>query len=184
MALINCPNCGNTVSDKAGICPHSGTLIEAKQDNGKGGGSVSKLASNERVKSFMLHNRRKLPKDKINEAGKRLLALNDKQWSAIEGVSLKNPTKLFWLSFFLGGFGVDRFLIRKPIYGFVKLYFTLLSLIGNILCYALELLEEDVNIFTSVLELVAFILWLIDLFRISKLTRRHNYECLMRTLGN
>ena len=30
MALINCPECGRQVSDKAAVCPHCGVTIAAK----------------------------------------------------------------------------------------------------------------------------------------------------------
>lgn len=35
MAIISCPECGNSVSDKAATCPHCGMEIHKKYDNSK-----------------------------------------------------------------------------------------------------------------------------------------------------
>lgn len=38
MALINCPECGKEISDKAGNCPNCGCLIQPEQETKDGKG--------------------------------------------------------------------------------------------------------------------------------------------------
>ena len=54
MALINCPECGRLISDKASKCPHCGMPAEYFSNAGKGGNSHDIGAINYRGLSNLL----------------------------------------------------------------------------------------------------------------------------------
>ncbi|MDE6356298.1 MAG: TM2 domain-containing protein [Clostridia bacterium] len=65
----------------------------------------------------------KLPEDKIIVLKNKLEAVSDDKVDAIMCASLYNPTHILLFSVFLGGFGVDRFMIGDTGFGIAKLLF-------------------------------------------------------------
>ena len=61
------------------------------------------------------------PEGSVNELGARLSKLSQNQFNAIQGIQLKDPMIMLLLSLFLGGWGVDRFLLKETGLGVVKL---------------------------------------------------------------
>jgi hypothetical protein len=58
----------------------------------------------------------------------RLSELDDSKFSFIAAQDYNKPSTLFWVSFFLGIFGVDRFMIGHTGLGLAKLFFSWLTL--------------------------------------------------------
>lgn len=184
MAIIVCSECGNQVSDKASNCPHCGNPIHSVQQDQQSTAYqqphqqpfqqpyqqsyqqqpyqqplLNPLSSNneQRVERFLVLNMKKLPSYNITELKTWLLSLDANQMSAIECIELKDPTIMLVISFFLGPFGVDRFMLGDTKNGVFKLlllifFFLIITAIGS------------------------FVWWIIDMVKISDMTKDYNYE--------
>jgi len=117
----------------------------------------------EQVDVFMSLNESKLPTYKRGTIAKQLLELDDSKWSLLKVINFKNPAVAFILSFFLGGFGLDRIYIGDTTNGVGKLVVSILSFF---------------LFWTIIVPLVAFLWWLIDLFLIMGATKEKNYIIL------
>lgn len=106
-----------------------------------------------KIDQLIALNALKLPQVGL-EALKTKLAEADETKAQMAFANLKNPTGMFWLSFFLGCFGVDRFMLGKTGSGVVKL----------ITCGGCD------------------IWWLIDLFKVKGMTRDKNLETILENL--
>ncbi len=180
MALIECKECGQMVSDKAEICPNCGCPVEKEVvceecgEHFKEGeptcpkcgcpvsgenatsSSFRKESSDsqtEEVKTFMLQNKKFLPIEAMKKIQLRLMALDEEQFERVRWVSFKEPGTMLLISIFLGLFGVDRFMLGHTELGIFKLILTLCCGIG-------------------------FIWWLYDIFHIEEMTLDYNYELL------
>lgn len=75
--------------------------------------------------------------------------------SILHSLTLRDPKTIFVISLFLGGFGIDRFMIGDIAWGIGKM------LISLFLCW------------TFVIPIIA---WLVDLFLIMDATKSKNYD--------
>ena len=73
------------------------------------------------VQQYIMANANFFPEGSVNELGARLSKLSQNQFNAIQGIQLKDPMIMLLLSLFLGGWGVDRFLLKEIGLGVVKL---------------------------------------------------------------
>lgn len=73
------------------------------------------------VQQYLLTNQKYFPQEKILFLKERLLSLDEKQFSALYSIELKDPLILLVISIFLGSFGVDRFMINDTSLGVLKL---------------------------------------------------------------
>ena len=103
-----------------------------------------------RVEAYLEKNKSKLDQDFVKVLAPKLLRLSDAKMFEVECYPLKNPTKMFFISLFLGLLGVDRFMMGDIGMGFVKL-FTL----GG-----------------------AGVLWIIDMIKLPKRIKRENVAAL------
>lgn len=117
----------------------------------------------EQVDVFMSLNESKLPAYKRGAIVKQLLEVDDSKWSLLKVINFKNTAVAFILSFFLGGFGLDRIYIGDTTNGVGKLVVSILSFF---------------LFWTIIVPLVAFLWWLIDLFLIMGATKEKNYIIL------
>lgn len=108
----------------------------------------------ERVDNFLLANQKYLPAEKIVYVKEKMLAMDDARFNSLMGVEFKDPTTLLLVSIFLGGLGVDRFMLGDNAMGVLKLLTA--GLCG--------------------------ILWIIDLFSIQKKTKDLNFNNMMLLL--
>lgn len=105
-----------------------------------------------KIDMFFVANGNKMPADKADIIREKLANIDDSRYETISSIDLKDPIVMLLISIFLGELGIDRFLLGEIGMGVLKL------LTGG-LCG---------------------ILWLIDLFRIMKKVRDHNYKELMK----
>ena len=83
--------------------------------------SQSNTVNPDFVQQYIMANANFFPEDSVNELGARLSKLSQNQFNAIQGIQLKDPMIMLLLSLFLGGWGVDRFLLKEIGLGVVKL---------------------------------------------------------------
>ena len=108
----------------------------------------------QKVDMFIMSNQKYFPTEKIMYLKEKLYNLDDYKFSLLSTIELKDPTTLLLISLFLGGFGVDRFMLKETGMGVLKL------LTGG-LCG---------------------ILALVDLFTIQKKTKDLNFNNIMMML--
>ena len=83
--------------------------------------SQSNTVNPDFVQQYIMANANFFPEGSVNELGARLSKLSQNQFNAIQGIQLKDPMIMLLLSLFLGGWGVDRFLLKETGLGVVKL---------------------------------------------------------------
>ena len=83
--------------------------------------SQSNTVNPDFVQQYIMANANFFPEGSVNELGTRLSKLSQNQFNAIQGIQLKDPMIMLLLSLFLGGWGVDRFLLKEIGLGVVKL---------------------------------------------------------------
>lgn len=98
-------------------------------------------------------NRKFFPEERIPYIKEKLLALDESRFELVSSTKLKDPVVLLVVSLFLGGLGIDRFMLGKIGYGIVKI---LLCWIG--------------------------ILTIVDWFLIMGKTREYNFHQISMTL--
>lgn len=180
MALIRCKTCGAQVSDRASACPNCGTPLGLSSSVDE-----QKLAR-QRVARFLMANGKYLPENEIPRLRESLSNLSKDEMLEVECISFRNPVLLIILSFFFGTMGVDRFVLGDVKHGVGKLLLWVLWMI--IYCgYMFALLHTAYysdhdpmgGAITGMggiilLGLVVFVFWLVDLIRISGLTKKYN----------
>lgn len=108
----------------------------------------------ERVDMFLMTNQKYLPPEKIVYLKEKLLACDENKFNLIAATDFKDPTTILLISIFLGGLGIDRFMLGDTGMGILKL------LTGG--CCG--------------------ILTIIDWFSVSKKAKEKNFNALMMIL--
>lgn len=75
----------------------------------------------QKVEMFLMNNQKFFPADKILYIKERLLAADPTKESLLMATDLKDPTVMIIVSIFLGGLGVDRFMLGDVGMGVLKL---------------------------------------------------------------
>lgn len=74
-----------------------------------------------KIDMFMVAMNEKFPQEKIMAMRSHLETLDDSKFVAIQTMNYKNPTTLLVISLFLGGLGIDRFMLDEAGLGVLKL---------------------------------------------------------------
>lgn len=74
-----------------------------------------------KIDMFIITNKKYFPEEKIVYLRERLCEMDDEKFSLISAIELKDPTTLLLVSLFLGGMGIDRFMIGDTGMGVLKL---------------------------------------------------------------
>ena len=75
----------------------------------------------QKVDMFIMANQKYFPTEKIIFLKEKLYKLDDSKFSMASVIELKDPTTLLLISLFLGGWGVDRFMLKETGMGVLKL---------------------------------------------------------------
>ena len=75
----------------------------------------------QKVDMYIMTNQKYFPAEKIMLIKERLLALDEQRFQMVSMIELKDPTTLLLISIFLGGLGIDRFMIGDTGMGILKL---------------------------------------------------------------
>ncbi len=105
----------------------------------------------QKIDMFIMTNQKYFPAEKIMYLKDKLRTMDEEKFSLISTIELKDPTTLLLVSIFLGGLGIDRFMLGDVGIGILKL------LTGG----------------------VCGILTIIDWFTISKKTKDLNFNNVM-----
>ena len=70
---------------------------------------------------FIMSNQKYFPAEKIMYLKDKLKSMDDEKFSLISTIELKDPTTILLVSIFLGGLGIDRFMIGDTGMGILKL---------------------------------------------------------------
>lgn len=94
--------------------------------------------------------------------------------SKIASLELKSPALVFWLgTFFLGGWGVGRFMIGDTLLGFIRLALALLGIV---------LALNAVRPLMLLLAIVQWIWWIADMFLVGLKLREQNYQKVLHAI--
>jgi hypothetical protein len=107
-----------------------------------------------KVDMFFVANKKYFPMAKLPLLRDKLAIQDDARYAVIASVELKDPTVMLLISIFLGGLGIDRFMMKDIGMGILKL------LTGG-LCG---------------------ILWIIDIVKISDRVKEENYSEIMMVM--
>lgn len=106
------------------------------------------------VDMYIMQNRENFPQEQLPYLRNRLLAMTENQFAGVTMVQLKSPTTMLIISIFLGGYGIDRFMLGQTGAGVGKLLTA-----GGCGIWAI-----------------------IDWFNIQRMTRDYNWEKMMMVL--
>ena len=70
---------------------------------------------------FIMQNQKYFPADKIFFLKEKLRDMDDEKFMMVSSIELKDPTTMLIMSLFLGGLGVDRFMLGDTGMGVLKL---------------------------------------------------------------
>lgn len=79
------------------------------------------MTREERVESYLNFYGKYFPKELIPKLRNSMMKLSEEDLKAVEDHVITNPTMIFIVSFFLGGLGIDRFMLGDIGLGFLKL---------------------------------------------------------------
>ena len=74
-----------------------------------------------KVDMYVMTNQKYFPAEKIMYLKEKLAAMDESKFAMVSTVQLKDPTTLLIISLFLGGLGVDRFMLGDTGMGILKL---------------------------------------------------------------
>ena len=75
----------------------------------------------DKVDMYLMTNQKYLPAEKIVFLKQKLLEADESKFTLISAVELKDPTTLLLVSIFVGGLGIDRFMLGDTGMGVLKL---------------------------------------------------------------
>ena len=81
----------------------------------------NKFIDKQKVDMFIMSNQKYFPTEKIMFLKEKLYKTTEEKFNMISCLELKDPTTLLFVSLFLGGLGVDRFMLKETGMGVLKL---------------------------------------------------------------
>lgn len=75
----------------------------------------------DKVDMYVMTNQKYLPAEKIVFIKQKLLEADESKFQLVSAVEFKDPTTILLVSIFLGGLGIDRFMLGETGMGILKL---------------------------------------------------------------
>lgn len=135
------------------------------------------------VDIFMLNKGSLFPKQWLPTIREQLLTVDEQKWIKISMIHFKDPTTAQIISVGCGVFGADRFYLGHRATGFLKL---LCTLSFYIIYFTLDLgvAKDGIYVLGLLASLLIVIIWYFtDIFRISNLIKRNNFNKLQTILN-
>ena len=79
------------------------------------------MAEQQKIDLFMMTNQKFFPEEKMVYLKDKLRTLDDEKFSLVSTMEFKDPTTLLLISIFVGGLGIDRFMLGDTGMGVLKL---------------------------------------------------------------
>ena len=79
------------------------------------------MVDKQKVDMFIMTNLKYFPAEKIMFLKEKLYRIDDTKFSMLSCIEFKDPTTILLISLFLGGWGVDRFMLKETGMGVLKL---------------------------------------------------------------
>ena len=79
------------------------------------------LANKQKIDMFIMSNQKYFPAEKMMFLKEKLATTTESKFSMISCMEFKDPTTMLLISLFLGGWGVDRFMMKETGVGVLKL---------------------------------------------------------------
>lgn len=76
----------------------------------------------EKIDQFLAAHQAELPEEALTEIRERLEAADDSKFNELNMLQFKNPTTMLLFAIFLGGWGVDRFMLGDTTNGLIKVF--------------------------------------------------------------
>lgn len=112
MALVPCKSCGEMISDQATTCPKCGSPVEP---------AAKSATDKSKVDMFLAVHGKELPEAQLPMIREKLLSMDSGKVDTINMLQFKSPTTMLIISIFLGGYGIDRFMLGDTGLGVAKL---------------------------------------------------------------
>lgn len=75
----------------------------------------------QKVDMYIMSNQKYFPAEKIVYLKEKLMAMDESKFALLSSIEFKDPTTILLISLFLGGWGVDRFMVKDTGMGVLKL---------------------------------------------------------------
>ena len=79
------------------------------------------MADQQKIDMFIMTNQKYFPEEKMVYLKDKLRTLDDEKFSLVSTMEFKDPTTLLLISIFIGGLGIDRFMLGDTGMGVLKL---------------------------------------------------------------
>ena len=79
------------------------------------------MAEQQKIDMFIMTNQKYFPAEKMVYLKDKLRTLDDEKFSLVSTMEFKDPTTLLLISIFVGGLGIDRFMLGDTGMGVLKL---------------------------------------------------------------
>lgn len=80
-----------------------------------------RIMDQNKVDMYLMTNQKYFPAEKIMYLKEKLAAMDENKFTMVSTVELKDPTTILLVSIFLGGLGIDRFMLGDTGMGILKL---------------------------------------------------------------
>ena len=172
-----CSACGEKIDDGGKFCASCGSSVsQVESQNDNENNIQQKKVNIKKVDFFFLRHPKYFTPEQTFYVRENLSNMTDDNFSRLMlAQNLKKPINNFWISFFFGSLGIDRFRIKNIGFGVAKLC---LGFLASIFFYL------STNEVLEVLGFFMLLVLVVDLFLIMNATRNYNYNEISDLIWN